>query len=138
MLVGVSALGVILAAVSAMIIGMIWYNKAVFGKNWMSLMGITDKDMRKNMPQAMIALVVISLVTAYVLAQFIVYVHAYMGGSWLAAGFETALWSWLGLAVTAIFAHGVFDPRDKKVLYINAGNRLVTLLVMGIIIGAFM
>lgn len=138
MFVGVSALGVILAAVSAMVIGMIWYSKAAFGKQWMSMMGISDKDMRKNMPQAMIALVVISLVTAYVLAQFIVYVHAYMGGSWLGAGFETALWAWLGLAATAIFAHGVFDPRDKKVLYINTGNRLVTLLVMGLIIGAFM
>ena len=138
MFVGVSAVGVILAAVSAIVIGMIWYSKATFGKQWMSMMGISDKDMKKGMAQAMVWLVGISLVTAFVLAQFTVYVHSYMGGSWLAAGFETALWAWLGLAATAIFAHGVFDPRDKKVLYINAVNRLVTLLVMGLIIGAFM
>jgi hypothetical protein len=138
MFANVSVVGVLLAAISAMIVGTIWYSKAVFGGQWMSMMGISDKDMKKGMAQAMVWLVGISLVTAFVLAQFIVYVHAYMGGSWLAAGFETALWAWLGLAATAIFAHGVFDPRDKKVLYINAVNRLVTLLVMGLIIGAFM
>ena len=138
MFMNVSVVGVLLAAVSAMVVGTIWYSKAVFGGQWMSMMGISDKDMKKGMAQAMVWLVGISLVTAFVLAQFIVYVHAYMGGGWLAAGFETALWAWLGLAATTIFAYGAFDPRDKKVLYINAVNRLVTLLVMGLIIGAFM
>lgn len=138
MFVNVSALGVILAALSAMIIGMIWYSMAAFGKPWMKMMGISDSDMKKKMAGAMVWLVIVSLVTAYVLAHFIVFTHSYVGGGWLTAGVETALWAWLGLAATAIFAHGVFDPRDKKVLYINVGNRLVTLVVMGLIIGAFM
>lgn len=133
----VSLVGILLAALSAMVIGMIWYNPAVFGKSWRKMLGVSDDDMKKKMGPALAVLVVVSLVTAYVLAHFIVYTHGSESGGWLEAGVKTALWGWLGLAATAIFAHGVFDPRDKKVLYINAGNRLVTLVVMGLIIGAF-
>ena len=134
----VSVVGVLLAAVSAMVIGMIWYSPAVFGKPWMKMMGITNADMKKKMAEAMIWLVVISLITAYTLAHFTAYTHLYLGGSWLAASLVTALWAWFGLAATAIFAHGVFDPRDKKILYINAANRLVTFLVMALILTPFM
>lgn len=138
MFTNISIIGVLVAAVSAMVIGTIWYSPALFGKPWMKALGTTDEDMKRKMPEAMVWLVIVSLLTAYVLAHFIVYVHSYVGGSSVMAGFETALWAWLGLAATAIFAHGVFDPRDKKVLYINAGNRLVTLVAMGLILGLFM
>lgn len=134
----ISLVRVLLAALSAMVIGMVWYSPALFGRTWRKALGVSDKDMKRRMGQAIAWLVVMSLVTAYVLAHFIVYTHSYMGNSWLTAGTETALWAWLGFAATAIIAHGVFDPRDKAVLYINVGNRLITLLVMGLIIAAFM
>jgi hypothetical protein len=54
------------------------------------------------------------------------------------SGFDTAVLVWLGFAGTALVAHDVFDPRPKSKLYINLGNRLVTLVVMGLIIGAFL
>ncbi len=138
MFVHVSVVGVLLAALSAMIIGMIWYSPAVFGKPWMKMMGINDKDMKNKMTQATAWLVVASLVTAYVLAHFIAYTYNYAGGSWLSAAVLTSLWVWLGFVATAIVAHGVFDPRDKKVHYINAGNRLVTLVIMALILTPFM
>jgi hypothetical protein len=54
------------------------------------------------------------------------------------SGFDTAVLVWLGFAGTALVAHDVFDPRPRSKLYINLGNRLVTLVVMGLIIGAFL
>jgi hypothetical protein len=138
MSVHISLWGVLVSAISAMIIGTIWYSPAVFGKQWMKIIGLTDKDMKKSVNAVMTMMVVVSLLTAYVMAHFIVYTHAYAGGSWVSAGIQTALWAWLGISLTTILAHGLFEPRDKKVLYINAGNRLVTLLAMGLIIGLFM
>ena len=136
MYVHVSFWGVVLAALSAMIIGTIWYSSALFGKSWKKILGVGDDEMKKRMGSAMVILVIVSLLTAYVLAHFIVYTHSFMGGSWITAGVETALWAWLGFALTAVLAHGAFDPRDKQLLYINSGNRLVTLLAMGLILGA--
>jgi len=133
-----SALGIILAVVASIIIGMIWYNQAVFGKDWMKIVGLTDADMRKRMPKIMPGVIIVALITAYVLSIFINYTHGYLGGSWLKAGFVSSLLAWVGFSLTTIFAHGLFEPRNKKALYINAGNRLATLVAMGLILGAFM
>lgn len=134
----VSVWGVLLAALSAMVIGTIWYSKQAFGAVWMKATGLSDKDMQNRFGTAMPLLVIMSLLTAYVLSLFIVYFHAYVGGSWLMAGFDTAVWAWLGFAGTALWAHGVWEPKREKLLYVNIGNRLVTLVVMGLILGAFL
>jgi hypothetical protein len=121
-----------------MVIGTAWYSKALFGKQWMKIIGITDKEMKQKMGSVMIGLVLVSLITAYIMSFFVAYAHLYIGGSWIKAGVITALLAWVGFATTTIFAHGLFEPRDKNVLFINTGNRLVTLLAMGLILGAFM
>jgi len=133
-----SIIGIILAVVSSIVVGMVWYNPAVFGKEWMKIIGLTNADMKKRMGGVMGGLVLVALITAYVLSIFIAYTHGFLGGSWLKAGFVSSLLAWLGFSLTTIFAHGLFEPRNKKVLYINAGNRLVTLVAMGLILGAFM
>lgn len=138
MITHISIWAVILAALSAMVIGMIWYAQSVFGGVWSKATGVTAKDMQKNFPMAMPMLIVVSLVTAYVLALFVKYFHFYHGGSWYKAGIYTALLAWVGLAGTALLAHEAFEKRPKSIVFVNLGNRLVTLLVMGIIIAAFM
>lgn len=130
-------LGVVLAAVSAMVIGSLWYSKAVFGAKWQKMIGLSNDRMAKEGPKALSMLVVVSFVTAFVLAHFINYAHAYNQGTWMSDSFQTALWVWLGFGLTTILAHGVFEPRDRTVMVINAGNRLVTLVVMALILGAF-
>lgn len=138
MITHVSVWGVILAALSAMAVGTIWYSKSVYGKAWMKATGVSEKEMSKGSGMALPVLVIVSLVTAYVLALFIKYFHAYHGGSWYKAGIWTALLAWVGLAGSALVAHEAFEKRPKSIVYINLGNRLVTLVVMGIIIAAFM
>ena len=138
MITHVSIWGVILAALSALVVGTIWYSKSFYGKTWMKATGVSDKEMNKAFPMAMPMLAVVSLVTAYVLALFIKYFHAYHGGSWFKAAILTSLLAWVGLAGTALLAHEAFEKRPKSIVFINLGNRLVTLLVMGVIIAAFM
>ena len=138
MITHVSIWGVVIAALSALVIGWLWYSKALFGKTWMKANGTTDEDMKKNMPMALPVLAVVSLLTAYVLSLFTKYFQAYHGGSWYKAGVLTALLVWVGFAGTALVAHEAFEKRPKSIVLINLGNRLVTLLAMGLIIAAFM
>jgi hypothetical protein len=138
MITHVSIWGVILGALAAMVIGTLWYSKSLFGGAWSKATGVSDKDMQKQMPNALPKLVVVSLLTAYVLALFTKYFQAYHGGSWFKAGILTALLAWAGLAGTALLAHEAFEKRPKNLVLINLGNRLVTLLAMGLIIAAFM
>jgi sterol desaturase/sphingolipid hydroxylase (fatty acid hydroxylase superfamily) len=137
-MVNISVWGVILAALSAMVVGTVWYSKAVFGKRWMKVLGMSDKDMKKNMPFAMTMMIVAALLTSYTLAHFIIYAHRGTNNSWEWAAIKTSLWAWLGFSFTTVIAHDSWDNRTKKNILINAGNRLVTLLVMGLILGAFL
>ncbi len=132
----ISFIGVLLSTAAAMVIGGLWYSPFLFGTPWMKAIGLTDKAMKARTKGALGVLVVVYAVTAYVLSLFTAYYHAYSGGSGLKGGLVTALLVWLGFGATTILAHGVFEPRDRSVLYINMGNRFVTLVSMGLIVGA--
>ena len=134
----VSVWGWVLAGLSAMVVGMIWYSPYLFGKQWTKSMGMTEKEMAKGRAKVLPVLLIVSFLTAYVLSLFIVYLHSYVGNGWMMAGVDTALLAWVGLAGTALVAHGLWEEKSRDALYINLGNRLATLLVMGLIIGAFL
>ena len=48
---------VILAGISYLILGALWYSPLLFGKQWMELNGFTEKDLKTNKPLWMITLV---------------------------------------------------------------------------------
>jgi len=131
-------LGVLLAALSAFPIGSAWYSPGTFLTPWMKMTGTSDADMKKNFPRAMAYIGVASLVTAYILAHFIIYSKQATGVNGVTAGLETAFWAWLGISLTTIVVGSAMESRSAWVMAIQAGNRLVTLLAMGAIIGAFL
>lgn len=134
----VSVWGWVLAGLSAMVVGMLWYSPWLFGKQWSKAIGVSEKEMAAQRPKVVPILLLMSFLTAYVLSLVTVYIHSYVGNSWMTASFDAAVLAWVGFAGTAIVAHGLWDEPSRKTLYINLGNRLVTLVVMGLIIGSFL
>ncbi|HXH26593.1 MAG TPA: DUF1761 domain-containing protein [Candidatus Acidoferrum sp.] len=106
----VSLWGVLLAALSAMIIGTVWYSPMLFGREWEKAIGLKDKDMKKRMLTSMVVLIGVSLLTAYILAHFILFARDYFGGDPLIVGTVTAFWVWLGFGLTTIW-HTAFLSR---------------------------
>lgn len=134
----ISWIGVLLAAVSAMVVGGIWYSPTGFLKPWMKMTGTTDADMKRNFPIAMPVLFVVALLTAYIMAHVMTYASPMTGLTGISNGLSTAFWMWLGFGLTTVIAGGIFEPRDRMVMVIAAANRLVTYLLMGLILGLFM
>lgn len=122
--------GIIAATIAAMIIGTIWYAKPVFGKQWQKLAGLKDSDMKKGMLKGMVIMLIMALVTAIVLARFVVIADPQNYMQALKLGF----WLWLGFVATYAIGGGVFEHRSPKLIALNLGNQLVTLLVMSAII----
>lgn len=135
MSVSINLWGVLLAGVSSMPIGMLYYNPSVFGKLWTKLAKVDEKRFAKEMPKIMPLIFVAALVTADVLAYLTFLYHNFFGGSWETAGLVTALVGWLGLSATTLFIHTSLDQKPAQLLYISLGNRLVSILAMGAIIG---
>ena len=139
--VSVNFLAVLLAGLSAMVVGSIWYSPSVFGKKWAKLAKVDMSKDDPNFTGAKMALTyglvfLGSLLTAYLLACVAFVGNAFLQNSFLDDSLRTAFWLWLGFVATRLFIHDTFEGRRKKLTLLNAAHELVTLLVMGLIIGA--
>lgn len=133
----VNYLAVVLAMLSSMVVGSVWYAESVFGKQWAKLARI---DMKKNKGSVFVPIattMVVSLITAYVLAHVTFLSNYFFGNSFLQDALTTAFWMWLGFTAARFITHDAFEGRPRKLTLLNVAHELVTLLLMGLIIGLF-
>lgn len=130
-------LAVLLAAVSSMVVGFIWYAKPVFGTRWMRLSGITDDDLKGGSALPIIITFVVSFFTAAVLAGSAAIAQHFYNGSFLLNVVLTAVILWIGFTASRMVTHDLFDRRPSSLTVLNLAHELVTVVVMGLIIGAF-
>ena len=136
MSVEVNWIAVFLATVSAMVVGFVWYAPNVFGNAWMRLAGLEDPAKRKKgMFGAMAASVLGSLLTAYVLAHVAFMAHYFYKNSFFMDSVTTAFWLALGFTFTTLIIHNSFEQKPWKLTALAVGNRFVTLVAMGMVIG---
>lgn len=124
---------VVVAAVANIVIGMIWYSPVLFGPTWQKKVGLKDVDMRKRRGPAMVGMILLALLMSYILA----HVVSYAQSNTVWQGAETGLWIWLGFVLPVMLMSVIFTGRGKKLFAINAGNMLLTLIVMGAILAAW-
>lgn len=135
MQVEVNYLAVLLAAMSTMIVGSIWYARGAFGKQWKKLTHLSDDQIKANSTLAMMGAFIAALLTAYVLAHVSYLSWRVFGESFMNSAVQTAFWLWLGIAMPVVVSHGLFEHRRKKLIIMTVAYELVALLVMGFIIG---
>ncbi len=134
MSVEVNYIAVVLAMISSMVVGSIWYAQSVFGKKWAKLAKVT---MNKNSSIAgpMVTTVIMSLITAYVLAHVAYLSNHFFHHSFLQDSLSTAFWLWLGLTAARFVTHDAFEGRPHSLTLLNISNEFLTLMAMGLVIG---
>ncbi len=125
---------IVAAVLASLVIGYVWYAKPVFGKVWQKLCKLKDSDLKKDVAPAMIAAIVFGFLMAYVLRHIIVLSQDFYGTTAWATGFTSAFWVWVGFALPALGVNYFFARRSLKLLLIDAGYLLITLIVMGLIL----
>jgi hypothetical protein len=131
----VNYLAVLLAAISSMGVGALWYAKPMLGKTWMKLVKLDDKKMQKGATAALTFTFMASLVTAYVLAHVTYLSNQFFGNSFLQDALTTAFWLWLGLTAARMVTHDLFEQRSPGLTFMNIVHELITLEVMALVIG---
>ncbi len=128
---------VLAAAAVQMALGFAWYSKALFGKQWMSLMGWDMKKLEKEPPKGMGLSVgggiAAALVMSYVLAHFADYAGA---NTWM-DGVQAGVWIWVGFVATVLIGSVLWERKPLRLFAINAGYWLLTLAISGAIIGGW-
>jgi hypothetical protein len=125
-------LAVLVAGISAFVVGGIWYSPGLFGNAWMKENNLQEEDIkRSNKGRTFGWAFILSLVMSANLAMFLA--DAKTDFVWgMTAGFLAGIWVFCGLAITAMF-----ELRSWKYVFINGGYQLLALVLMGAIIGVW-
>jgi hypothetical protein len=131
----VNFLGVVAAMASSLVVGSVWYARAVFGTTWGKLAKVDLSKNNANVAKPIVTTIVVSLITAYVLAHVAYLSNEFFQNSFLQDSVTTAFWLWLGLTAARIVTHDVFEGRPTKLTLITVGNEFATIMLMGLVIG---
>src|SRR5688500_15359972 len=101
----VNLVAVVAAMLSSMAVGSVWYAQSVFGKSWAKLAKIDLKKNQGNVFAPIAITMIVSLVTAYVLAHVAFISSRFFGNSFLDASLTSALWLWLGFTAARFITH---------------------------------
>ncbi len=132
----INLLAVLVAAISTMAVGFLWYSPLLFAKPWMREMGYDPNDkarmeeMKKSAGPAYGGSFVASLVSAFVLALFLHWLRVESLDFAMAVGFHV----WLGFVATVQLTGVLFMKQSMKLFAINTGYQLVCYLVMSAIL----
>ena len=133
---GINFLAVAIAAVVAWLVSAGWYMS--LGRVYQAALGITPEEAKANMQKpgaflpflyAFIGNIVIGWMLAGVLG------HLGPGQVTLKNGVITGAFLWFGFILTTMVVNFCFSGRDKRLLFIDLGNWLIVLVVMGAVIG---
>ena len=134
---GVNYLAVLIAAVVAWLAGGAWYMS--LAKSWRAALGIPAERIEelRRRPGAHLPFIyvfVAELIMAWVLAGLMA--HLGPGQVTLLNGIVSGAFIWFGFVITTLVVNNSFAMRDVRLLWIDGGNWLVALVLIGAIIGA--
>ncbi|HTH82572.1 MAG TPA: DUF1761 domain-containing protein [Mucilaginibacter sp.] len=123
---------VVVAALSAFAVGGLWYNPKVFGTAWMVDSKLTQEEMKTaNMGKTFGFTALFALISSANLAAFLA--TPTTTTSWGAtAGFLAGIWTF-----AAIATHSLFEMKSWRHIFINGLYSMVSLTLMGAILGAW-
>jgi len=126
----VNWLAVLVAGISAFVLGGVWYSPALFGRAWMTENNMTVDDVKRgNKGKIFGWSFILSLVMAANLGMFISTPDMNLSQG-LMYGALTGVWIFCGIAIVGLFEH-----KSARYIFINGGYMIVALTLMGAIIG---
>ena len=128
---------VIVATLSTMVVGSVWYTPKVFGNRWMKLAKVTPGNDANAAIGPILITLVVSFSSAWVLAGASWIAFEFYGGSFLGAAVFTGLILWAGFTAARFITHDAFEGRPAALTIMNIAHELVTVLVMSLILGVW-
>lgn len=151
-------LAILVAAVSALVVGFIWYNPKVFGTAWMKAASITEEQIKGgNMAKIFGLALLFAFMLAFIMPTIVIH---QMGAMSLIGGDPTkalpsyatfmadygdayrtfkhgALHGFIAgifIALPIIGTNALFERKNAKYILVNSGYWIITLTIMGAIV----
>ncbi len=132
----INFLAVLVAAVSAFVIGSVWYSPILFGKGWQNALGLSEEDIKNaNMVKIFGTSFVLMLIMAFglTLATNVLYPN---GLNWL-TGVKVGFFVGIFFISTSYGVNILYQRKSFKLWAIDSSYQVLLLGIMGLIIGAW-
>jgi len=126
---------VIVATLASMVVGSIWYSNIAFGKYWQQAARVSMEDRNPIIP--IVTTLIVSFITALVLAGSTAIAQHFYEGNFLVNAVLTSLILWAGFTAARVITHDSFEGRPRMLTLLTITHELVTIVIMGFIIGLF-
>ena len=154
----INFLAILAAAVSALIVGFIWYNPKVFGTIWMKSAGITEEKIKGgNMAKIFVMAFIFAILLAMAMQTLTIHQFGAMGmvggdvdnalpsyAAFMADygmayrtfkhGALHGVMSGIFVALPIIGTNALFERKNAKYILVNSGYWVVTMTIMGAIV----
>ena len=129
---GLNLLAVLAAAVSAFVLGGLWYSPLLFGSVWKKANGFSSDQPTSGGAKIFIISFVLSLVMAANLAMFLNDPKTTL--VWGATAGFLAGFGWIAMGIGIV---SLFERRSTSYVLVNGGYMTLALVVMGAILGGW-
>lgn len=130
----VNLIAVLLATVSAFIIGGFWYSPLLFGNVWTSAMGFNEKDLKEMKKKGVAKSYILNFISTLVMAYVFAHILSLLKITDLLESFQTAFWLWLGFIATISLGSVLWEGKPLKLYFINTVYSLVMLMTMAAVL----
>ena len=134
-MVPINYVAVLVATVAVFVLGWLWYSPLLFFKPWMRLRGLDPEAAMKDAKMP-VGKLLIEFARCFVLACVIARLVALLDIHSYLIAIHSGLFLWLGFPVVLLTGAVIWDNVPWKVAAIHAGDWLVKLVVIPIIICA--
>jgi len=139
----INFLVLLVGGVASLVLGMIWYGKALFGDAYMKALGADTnmspekmKKIQEKMWQLFLTQFILAVFQVWVLA---VYINSSMA---VITPVSNALWIWAGFVMPTLAGGAMWSARPRKdawkIFFITSGYNLVLFIIFAVIIKAWM
>jgi hypothetical protein len=129
----VTLVPIIVAGISAVLIGWVWFHPKVFGSAWMRMSNVTPEmaeASKKRMPITVFAGFVAAMIIAWVMG----YVGILLGVYDVVGAVVLGFWCWLGFVAPTMLGVVLWEHKPIRLYLINAIYWLVVFIVIALIL----
>ena len=134
---GLNIVGIFVAAIVAMVVGMLWYSPKLFGNKWISYVGFSKKKIKEAKEEGMTKQLIIAFIAQLCTATLLSIFMSYAGATNIFAGVLIAVLLWLGFAATNQINVVLWERKPWGLFLVNTGHTLFNLVLMAIVLQLF-
>jgi len=122
------------SAISSLVLGFIWFT-VIFRVPYLNGLGKTPEQLAQG--PSMLEAVILQLIGNFIMAWVLTWLIVHTGQRTVLGGMRVGVLAWLGFIASVIGPMYAFQAFSLQFFFITAGYPLVSLLIMGAILGSW-